>query len=717
MTDQRHTPPDASTPGTVATDAPDDVGGLSPEKALQLAKESYKASTDWVDANRRAQWDRNERLFQSKHPQGSKYLSSHYAHRSKVFRPKSRAAARRAEAHAAQAYFSTQDVVSIAPHNEESEDARVGAEIMTELLNYRLTAKGKAGIPWFLTVLGAVQDTRKNGVCCSKQWWEYEEEEYEETVTRHVVTEAGDIEEVTETTKGKQPRLDRPRVKLFPIENLRFDPAADWVDPVADSPYLILMHSMFVGDVKARMDTVDPKTGQPQWKKLDDATLTKAKTVDHDSVRNAREGSWETKNRETAIRDHDIIWCHENFVRHEGREYVYWTAGVHELLTDPAPLEEVYWHGERPIAIGYCLLEAHKPYPSGHIELSQEIQTELNEAVNLRLDAVKFNITPVQKVRRGRRVDMAALTSLYPGKPIQMDDPVSDVVIDRGPSVGAEAYQEEDRINLSYDDMVGTFSQASVDSNRNTGRTVGGLNLISGISGALGEYDLRVFTETWVEKVLSQLVKLEQAYETDETVLALAGTRAGVWGSLRIDPTAEQDLLAHLIQNELAVTVNVGIGATDPMQQLQRFMFGMSSLQGIAGALMQAFGPGVMESPGFKEIAGEIFGKLGYKDSSRFLDFKVEGQQSPEQMQTQQALQAAQAEAGALKQEKQSKVADTQTKMALGQQKSQMEQTKATTGFQIDRAKHQMDMEKMQAGFMADMAKARMPATQTVNVV
>ena len=120
MTDQRHTPPDASTPGTVATDAPDDVGGLSPEKALQLAKESYKASTDWVDANRRAQWDRNERLFQSKHPQGSKYLSSHYAHRSKVFRPKSRAAARRAEAHAAQAYFSTQDVVSIAPHNEES---------------------------------------------------------------------------------------------------------------------------------------------------------------------------------------------------------------------------------------------------------------------------------------------------------------------------------------------------------------------------------------------------------------------------------------------------------------------------------------------------------------------------------------------------------------------------------------------------------------------
>jgi hypothetical protein len=37
------------------------------------------------------------------------------------------------------------------------------------------------------------------------------------------------------------------------------------------------------------------------------------------------------------ISDFEIVWCHENFVRHDGEEYVYWTLGTSQLLTDPNP--------------------------------------------------------------------------------------------------------------------------------------------------------------------------------------------------------------------------------------------------------------------------------------------------------------------------------------------------------------------------------------------
>ena len=65
---------------------------------LGIARKSYEDSTRFVDSSLRAQWDRNERAFQSRHPTGSKYLSDSYKHRSRLYRPKTRAMIRQGEA-------------------------------------------------------------------------------------------------------------------------------------------------------------------------------------------------------------------------------------------------------------------------------------------------------------------------------------------------------------------------------------------------------------------------------------------------------------------------------------------------------------------------------------------------------------------------------------------------------------------------------------------
>jgi len=59
------------------------------------------------------------------------------------------------------------------------------------------------------------------------------------------------------------------------------------------------------------------------------------------------------------------------------------------------------------------------------------------------------------------------------------------------------------------------------------------------------------------------------------------------------------------------------------------------------------YGPQVLQSEGFKSIAKEIFGGIGYKDAERFLDF-APGGQDPKDAQMQQMMQQAQQAFGQL---------------------------------------------------------------------
>jgi len=578
---------------------------------LNTARQAAQTSESFISASLRSRWTRSYRAFQSKHSEASKYNSKRYRGRSSLYRPKTRSVVRKADAQAGAAFFATHDVVQMTAENDGNQMQLRGAKLQHELLNLRLDrANTEYGIPWFLTVIGAHQDAKITGICCTKQEWLYEEEivGHEEVVYNDPDTG----EEFTEREPTTRKTVSKPNVRLFPVEMVLRDPAADWIDQAQNSSYVILKYPMSVGDVKKRMDANNP-LGQ-EWQLVDDSVLKSSLTnQENSSVRRARDGKELDRhdNNYTTIEDHMTIWVHENFIRHRGRDMHFWSVGTVAYLTDPVPVRDVYpeQKGRRPIIIGYGQVEAHKVDPQSHVESWQPLQQEANDIVNLRLDNVKQNMSPVTKIRRGKQVDISQVQNRSPDSVIMLND-IKDVEWDRPPDVSGSAYAEMDRINVDIDDLAGTFSGGSVQTNRQMNETVGGLNLLSASANTIGEFDIRVFTETWMEPALRQTANLIAYYETDEEILSIAGAKAGLWDQYIEGMTNLDGLLMQNAQ----LRVDAGMGASDPMQRLQKLRMG-------AEVLAVMLGPEKVASMANDEaVIEEVFGVLGYKDGKRFYD-------------------------------------------------------------------------------------------------
>jgi len=624
---------------------------------LDRAKTAYLSSTSFIDNNYRKQWENWLRHFQSKHHSGSKFNKSSHKYRSKVFRPKTRAAIRSNEAACAGIFFSNQDVITIEPRDQNNPIQAASAALTKEVVQYRLTET----VPWFMTCIGAFQDGQVVGVIASYQHWIYQEKKvkYKQEVEivsdnalKATETEEGAIVEETIVLK------DQPDIDLMPVENIRIHPNADWRDPANSSPYLIRLVPMYVKDVKAKMKEIDPKTKQPKWKPLSDGEIRAASKMQHDSTRSTREGQREDKSDSEnvkALSDYDIVWVHENYMHHEMEDYVFWTLGVEHRLTEPEHTEDVYEFvkkGERPVVIGCAVIETHKIFSTSPAGLGEPVQKELNEVANQRLDNVKFVLNKRWFAKRGAQVDLRSIVRNVAGSVTLMNNPKTDVVAHDFADVTGSSYQEQDRLNLDFDDVVGAFSASTVQSNRKMNETVGGMQMMRGGVNALTEYLLMTFGETWAEPVLKQFVRMEQTYETDMVIWALAAEKAQLFQKFGVERITDE-----LLSQSLTIRVNVGIGSTDPAFRLEKFLLGVRNSMEI-----EAAAPPTMN---LEEVQKEIWGKLGYKDGARFYNRQgdpklIKLQQQMEGMA--QMIQQLQAQIADKNAERQAKLVTTQIK-------------------------------------------------------
>jgi len=544
-------------------------------KALQLARDAYRGSTDYFNANIRQQIERDLRQFQSRHAPDSKYASDAYKSRSRLYRPKTRSVIRKNEASAAEAFFSTLDVVSVSAQDEQNDMQQASAEVVKALLQYRLTKT----VPWFQTAIGAYQDAQTVGVVISQQCWKY----------------------------NPKKRIDTPAVDLIPLENFRFDPAASWINPVETSPYLIRLIPMYVKDVREKMQP--GADGSPaKWRTLSDQQLLTSITH-YDSTRLLREDNrMDSRDKTTAITAFTTVWVHLVVMDIDGDDYLFYTLGEQYLLSSPEPLEAHYAHGQRPFVVGSCVIETHKPYPSGVSRLTRDLQVEANEIANQRMDNVKLVMNKRYFVKRNTQVDIRSLTRNIPGSVTLMHNPEADVRVVETPDVTSSSYEEQDRLNGDFDDLAGNFSSSSVASNRRLNETVGGLELLNAPANQLTAYQLKTFVETWMEPVLRQLVLLEQHYETDKRILALAGTSAKLFQRFGIDQVTDE-----LLEQELTLSVDVGMGATSPTQKINGLLMAFNGIK-------TALADGVLERYGVEptEIVKVVMGAMGHRDGGRF---------------------------------------------------------------------------------------------------
>jgi hypothetical protein len=683
-------------PGSIShfEDHPDDEV-LAPETAQKLGVEIYSASTSWISASRRADWANSLRAFQNRHPQSSKYRTRDYAYRSDLFRPKTRSMVRNDEAQTATAFFANDDVVSIQPGDEDDPIQAASAEMMQQLLQYRLTrSEQEGGVPWFLTLVGARQDAEVMGVCCAEGGWRYEEE-YSHTEHRQRLGADGmasvdeDGAPLFDAVDVMRKVKDQPFVDLIPVENIRFEPGADWRDPINSSPYVIQLKPMYIQDVQAKMD-------DGEWFRVAESALRSAVDRDDDTTRRSREqGRVPGKDHDSwKPRAFDIAWVRRNIVKWKGRDWHFYTLGsAGELLTDPVPLEKVELHGLRPYVLGYVVVETHKTYPASKVELVADLQRATNDDWNLRFDNVKMALNPRQFVKAGHGIEQQDLTRFAPGKVVTVtaakDEPIGNNIIawDRPPEPGASAYAEQDRINLDWDELTGAFTNSSIQASQIQQQSATGMHLMSGIASGMNEYELRVFAETFVEPLVRLLVRLEQAYETDPVILALAGKKAQLFQKYGLNHITDE-----LLNQNLTTRVNVGIGATNPTLKLR-------NLFTVGDGIGKLFGPIAAQKIDFDEIYKELMGLAGYKDGERFLR---QGAPSVQEMQLQAQVQKLQGKGGAAGNPSALPVAQINA-----QSKQQVQQMKADSDARSDAMEMQRQREADQAENWREWIKAQ----------
>jgi len=588
---------------------------------LKLAQDAYEASSSYVDANYRNDWDYSIKAFRNEHGPGSKYLSAEYKARSKLFPPHTRTIIRKNEAAAAIALFSNMDIVDLTPGNPDDIMNVASASALKEILEYRLTRT----IPAFPLVMGAVQDAQTMGTVCSYQYWEYQKDD-----------------------EGRKLK-DKPCIELRPIENIRLDGGANWLDPVNSSPYFCDIIPMYVCDVKAMMENKNDKTGEPKWKNYEDSIIIQAKPDVMDSTRKARLGGNQLPEDETTgIKEFDVVWVMRWFMRNsQGSDRVFYTLGTQELLTDDEPIDKVYFHGKRPYTMGYAIVETHKAFKTGIPVLVRPLQKESTEVANQRLDNVKFVLNKRWLVARGKQVDIASLTRNVPGGVTLLTDPKNDIVESNWADVTSSSYVEQDRIKSGLDELAGNFSPSTRVANNAVNDTLGGSKMALQGAGLMSDYLLRTIIETWWEPTLRQLVLLEQYYETDDVVLSVCANKARLFPRFGIAKITDM-----MLMNEVNVSVNVGMGASNPNERFQKLISGtMATMDIVAKA-----------PPGFNilEFIKEAYSNMGYRDGARFWN----QQQDPRLMKAMQMVQQLQGMLEGKQMELQSRIQEKQLTLA-----------------------------------------------------
>lgn len=548
-------------------------GGISEDNVdwLNLARDAYETSTDYLDSNYRKKFERNIDNFSNKHPAGSKYHSEAYKYRSRLFRPKTRTAIRGAEAAFAEAMFATREVVTVEPVNQANKQDDVLSEFWEAVLNYRL----KHSIPWFLLSIGAYQESKIYGIIVSRQYWEEEG--------------------------------NKPDIKLLPIENCRFDSGADWTDPVNTSPYWIEIIPMYVDDVMAMID------GGKWMEYSREEVITAAREGEQtkETLRKKREGiNQDPKDTESAVSSFQIVWVHRNFIKKDGQDYEFYTLSTNRILSDPIPVTPETHPIGRPYRVGISTIEAHKSIPASDVELAQDLQAEANDMANQRIDNVRLVLNKGYVVNRNANFDIATLKRSYPGR-IVMTDNVDAYKPDEMHDVTGSAFAEQDRINHDMDDIMGGFSGSSVATNRQLSETVGGMQMFQQAGNKIQGYSVRTFVETWVEPVLSDIVTLCMSYESDQMLQQFA--------------PEGQMINRQALSVPMSVCVSVGLGPLDPKERAKLIVESLS----VMGKIV----PQAMANLDIEAVSREIFGVIGYRDGSKFFKNLQDGMAPPEPQQ------------------------------------------------------------------------------------
>lgn len=657
--------------------------------------------------------------FNNKHAAGSKFASPTFpSQRSSLFRPKTRQLANKFLAQGANAFFATSDVVQVEAANKGDKDQAEAAKFRRAILNHRLSKT----IPWFKLLSSAIVDADNLGVAILRQWWKRQRKYI------HVVQNGKYAENVDNS-------IDHAYSSLVPIEAFILHPQCDWMDPIGSSPYVIHRDNMHIDDLlvamAVRKEEEDAANGRDLYG-VPYVQMTRSELERHVKSGDASEDSGERSKRNAGRSDQEQqsvsdkrfgtlrVW--RVIYREDGIDWYFETLGRNAMLSEPVPLSIAqFGYPKRPYQMGSVWVSPNSVYPEGSSGLISQLQVELNENVNQRIDNLRQQTNARHLVRRGSAIDLNSLLRNIPGGVVMTGDPNNDVRPLVTKEFGPSVYGEADRINVEMDDLAGAFGGASVSSNQQLNKTVGGMDLLGENANVMSEYKLRCISESLIEPALRQLDELNAMFETDEQVIAICLSDAMIELDPDIqaqidqqfpqpapqEPPAEgqppqppqdpnkpardeavkkamQEKALRLFRAAVNISVSVGFGNTSPQKRIEKLSTALSTIQ--------AFAPQMMAGADVSEIAKEVLGAIGYDNGSRLFP-ALRGNENPMIAVLQQQVQALQQQldSNMAKEQVKEKIAQIQAQTAL-----QIAQIRSTDVKQVETMRLQLKAREMQ---------------------
>lgn len=597
-------------------------------KMVQLASEAYSSSTNYLQY-KRSEWIRHYDMYNSVHINEGGLISEKY-HKpnyklSKMYVPKTHEFVKSQIASVIQAYFSNDELMYFSPQNDSDNLANLYADYLTY---------------YFEEIL-----QRNN-------WW------YQFTISAF---EQGVLHNFIPAKVCYDPDKKMPVAKLIPIEDFRLHPGADPYNPIETSPYIINIIKMYVYQVKERQDF--EKYGDNAWNKVTNDDYINSSTSFETTVVYARNRNQinPDKKGDTSLNEHSIVYVHENIIKVDGQDYLFYTLGSGALLSKIKKLEEVYLHG-RPFVLGNIALEEAKLYPSSVLDNLRHIQEIINELVNVGFDGKKMRLFPRLLVSNTAKIDINALVNARPDSLIFTKDPQKDIQALSVPNQYDAVTPEISLFNSHFDDVSGRFAPSSM-AQGDSPDSVGGMQMMNSSANQVSEGYLRTFNETFLEKVVYMMIQvckhygfedkdLDKKLMTNNQLLAKYGI------------TDKKFNINKLKDQDLDININVGMGATNPSMRLERFLTGINSIIKV--------NPAIAQNLDMQAVMTEIMSIQGYKDPQKFFNM----QQNPVVEQLQQQVQQLQAQ----KEDPQlvaAKVQKIQAEIALINAQIQTEKNKA----------------------------------------
>jgi hypothetical protein len=364
-----------------------------------------------------------------------------------------------------------------------------------------------------------------------------------------------------------------------------------------------------------------------RWHKLSMDQLLMARENSDDSTRQARTNqSQDATQQDREVHEYDIVWVHRHIHRFKGEDFEWYMLASRYMLTDPEPLEANVWHGDRDYVIGTWNIETHKAVPASVPTLGRGLQEETNDIGNQRGDNVKLVLNKRWFAKRSANVDTTSLVRNVPGGVTMVNDVEKDVKEVSWPDITQSAYEEQARVDADFDALLGNFNpMAPGAGGRNPRESTRTMLGVQAPSMMMTEYALMTYVQTFLLPCLRQLVLLEQYYESDMVLLAVAGQKAKIAQRFGVNEVTDA-----ILEKRIAVNINIGMGATDPVMKMNRFSQAVSSYANIC----KTPPPGM----DLKEVGKEFMALAGYQDGVRFLP----GEADPEKIKLTQMVKMLQ---------------------------------------------------------------------------